>query len=99
MSSLGAAAVTHWTTPLSTLESVFFPTDEVPQRLAALVHQPLVTGAAILSTCNRTELYASFEGDPEPGILLEFLADDRGVESEALESVAMLSSDGDVARQ
>jgi glutamyl-tRNA reductase len=98
VSSLGAAAVTHWTTPLSTLESVFFPTDEVPQRLVALVHQPLVTGAAILSTCNRTELYASFEGDPEPGILLDFLADDRGVESEALESVAMLSSDGDVAR-
>jgi glutamyl-tRNA reductase len=49
----------HRSADLALLERLAVPTEEVPKALASLVRLPHVTEAAILSTCNRVEVYAS----------------------------------------
>lgn len=47
----------HNSAPVSVRERIAFPTDKLKDALAELVSLPRVEEAAILSTCNRTELY------------------------------------------
>ncbi len=49
----------HRSADLALLERLAVPTDELPKALASLTRLPHVTEAAILSTCNRVEVYAS----------------------------------------
>ncbi|MDQ4098499.1 MAG: hypothetical protein M3144_11615, partial [Actinomycetota bacterium] len=66
----------HRTAPLELLERLSIPAPELPAALRSLAALPDVTGIVALSTCNRTELYAScrrFHGGVEQ--LARFLAD------------------------
>jgi glutamyl-tRNA reductase len=49
----------HRSADLALLERLAVPTEELPKALTALTRLPHVTEAAILSTCNRVEVYAS----------------------------------------
>ncbi|HZQ62842.1 MAG TPA: glutamyl-tRNA reductase [Casimicrobiaceae bacterium] len=63
--SLYALGLNHQTAPLQIRERVAFAPDFVGQALRDLLVRPKVKEAAILSTCNRTEVY--FHGaEPEP---------------------------------
>ena len=54
---LFAFGVNHHTAPLSLRERVAFAAERLEDALHDLVHRPGVKEAAILSTCNRTEVY------------------------------------------
>ena len=57
----------HNTAPVAIRERLTFPSVDVVNALQNLARLPPVVEAAILSTCNRTELYLGLEpGDPEP---------------------------------
>ena len=56
--SLFVLGINHQTAPVSLRERVAFSADTVPAALAALRALPPVHEVALLSTCNRTELYA-----------------------------------------
>ncbi len=56
-----AFGINHKTAPVEIRERVAFPPERIPEALSDLVSQPAVNEAAILSTCNRTELYCSGE--------------------------------------
>ncbi len=56
--SLCVLGINHQTAPVSLRERVAFSADAVPAALASLRALPQVTEVALLSTCNRTELYA-----------------------------------------
>ncbi len=63
--SLYALGLNHSTAPLGVRESVAFQMDTLGPALRELIGIPKVKEAAILSTCNRTEVY--FHGSqPEP---------------------------------
>ena len=63
--SLYALGLNHSTAPLSVRETVAFQMDALGPALRELIGIPKVKEAAILSTCNRTEVY--FHGSqPEP---------------------------------
>jgi glutamyl-tRNA reductase len=62
---LFALGLNHTTAPLRVREQVAFQTDTLPTALRDLLGQPKVKEAAILSTCNRTEVYFN-GGDAEP---------------------------------
>lgn len=47
----------HKTAPVSLLEQLAVPPEQLPKALAALVSKPSVTEAVVLSTCNRVEAY------------------------------------------
>src|SRR5215469_4894836 len=54
---LYALGLNHLTAPLSVREQVVFQLDTLASALRELVARPKVREAAILSTCNRTEVY------------------------------------------
>lgn len=53
--------VNHRSGPLSVLERIALPGDEVPKAVRALADRDNVREAVVLSTCNRTEIYAVAE--------------------------------------
>ena len=61
--SLFVLGINHQTAPVSLRERVAFSADTVPAALAALSALPQVHEVALLSTCNRTELYAVTDDD------------------------------------
>jgi glutamyl-tRNA reductase len=69
---LYALGLNHSTAPLKVREQVAFQTDTLGGALRDLVGRPRVKEAAILSTCNRTEVY--FHG-AEPAPVVEWLED------------------------
>ena len=76
-----ALGLNHTTAPLEVREQVAFQTDTLGQALRDLIGRPRVKEAAILSTCNRTEVY--FQGaDAEP--VIDWLEDFHGVPKSSL---------------
>lgn len=59
--SIVVIGVNHHTGPLSMLERVAVSPTDVPKAITGLVSRPNVREAVILSTCNRTEVYAVAE--------------------------------------
>jgi glutamyl-tRNA reductase len=68
--SLFALGLNHQTAPLAVRERVVFHVERLHEALGEL-KRGLASEAAILSTCNRTEIYVSGE---KPGALTEWLA-------------------------
>ncbi|MGB5598514.1 MAG: glutamyl-tRNA reductase [Thiothrix litoralis] len=71
--SILIVGVNHKTAPVSIREKVSFSPDSLPQALHA-AHQ-VASECLILSTCNRTELYAACQPQQSVETLVEWLAD------------------------
>src|SRR5450631_2036636 len=76
-----ALGLNHTTAPLEVREQVAFQTDTLGQALRDLIGGRRVKEAAILSTCNRTEVY--FHG-AEAGPVIDWLEDFHGVPKSSL---------------
>ncbi|MEO7323830.1 MAG: glutamyl-tRNA reductase [Dokdonella sp.] len=63
--ALVALGLNHKTAPVALRERVAFPADATSPALVELLAEPGVREAAILSTCNRTELYCTVEAGAE----------------------------------
>src|SRR5205814_7011597 len=59
--SIVVIGVNHRTGPLSLLERVAVSADALPKVIGGLVSRSTIREAAVLSTCNRTEVYAVAE--------------------------------------
>src|ERR1700747_345050 len=68
--SLYALGLNHSTAPLNVREMIAFQTDTLGAALRDLIGSPKIKEAAILSTCNRTEVY--FHG-AEPAPVMDWL--------------------------
>lgn len=79
--SLVAIGLNHHTAPLAIREKLAFPAEQLPAALAAVIGAEAAREAAIVSTCNRTELYAS---TPDAEGLVRWLAQHRGLTAEEL---------------
>ncbi len=68
--------LSHKTAPIEIREKLTFPESRQEEALARLTSSDEIAEAAILSTCNRTELY-TVAGSPEAGkdAIVDFLAD------------------------
>ena len=67
--ALLAFGINHKTAPVSIRERVSFAPDRITAALQDLASQPKVREAAILSTCNRTELYCNAEDGDTQAVL------------------------------
>jgi len=76
-----ALGLNHTTAPIEVREQVAFQIDTLGHALRDLIGRPWVKEAAILSTCNRTEVY--FHG-AEPGPVIDWLEDFHGVPKSSL---------------
>lgn len=76
-----ACGLNHKTAPLEMREKVALPVAMQDTLLNSLIDLPAVNEAAILSTCNRTEIYCDTE---DPGSIASWLADTHQLPPEAL---------------
>jgi len=79
--SLYTLGLNHRTAPLDVRETIAFQPDAMGPALRDLLGQPKVKEAAILSTCNRTELYVR-GSEPEP--VVRWLEDFHHVPKDSL---------------
>jgi glutamyl-tRNA reductase len=97
--NLLVVGVSHHTAPVELLERLSIPTDDTGSVLAALIAQPFVNEAVVLSTCNRVEVYAAvtaFHGGlAEIGAVL---AERAGLDVATLASHLYVHYDDDAAR-
>ncbi len=93
--SLITLGLNHKTTPLELRERLAFTPQNLHEALNSLIKVNGVTEAAIVSTCNRTELYCVLHSDNQTGDdphndadqrLIEWFSGFHGLESSALEN-------------
>ena len=92
-----ALGLNHQTAPVALRERVAFDAAALPAALAALRAQPGVEEAALVSTCNRTEIYAEVAEGAED-VPVRWLAASQGLEQEALSSYLYCHNGGDAVR-
>jgi glutamyl-tRNA reductase len=92
---LFTVGLNHQTAPLSMRERVVFAAERLQSALSELIHLEPFREAAILSTCNRTELYCA-SGDP--GMALEWLAGYHRVEAQELKPYVYTLPQADAVR-
>lgn len=67
--------INHKTAPVSVRERVAFSPETTPAALKSLLRLDCVDEAAIVSTCNRTELYVCIESHNHYTVVVDWLAD------------------------
>lgn len=77
-----ACGINHKTAPLAVREQVALAPQQYPTWLGELIEQPTIAEVAVLSTCNRTELYCEAQ---QPQRLLQWLAQRCGVTADKLQ--------------
>ena len=70
--TLWVLGLNHQTAPVDLRERAAFAGDALPRALDSLRTLPQVREAALLSTCNRTELYAMAD-DPQTLVALSLI--------------------------
>jgi glutamyl-tRNA reductase len=83
---------------LDVLERVAFARDELPASLPVLRAASGACSVAVLSTCQRTEIYASWSGNPDQDALLAALVGDRGMPAAVVADAAISYLGDDAAR-
>lgn len=78
--TLLAVGINYNTAPLTIRERLAFPTDILEAALRDLWQTNEIAEAAILSTCNRTEVYCKLD-TPNPQILTHWLAKNRQLQA------------------
>lgn len=92
-----AYGVSYRTAPIEVREKVAFSQDALRLALREATHEiPSVSEAAILSTCNRTELYLALDPTDEP-LVRSWLASARDISIGELASLAYSHWDRDAA--
>jgi len=96
VTGLGCVSVGGCKAPLDLLERLAFSGAELAERIPRLRGAAGATAVAVLSTCQRVELYACWPGEPDLPALTAALAADRGVPEPAV-SAAATAYAGDAA--
>ena len=90
-----ACGLNHKTAPLSVREKIALPVAMQDTLLHQLLDLPAVTEAAILSTCNRTEIYCETD---DPDIIVPWLASEHQLSHEEVRPYFYMHHDHDAVR-
>ncbi|MEO8410907.1 MAG: glutamyl-tRNA reductase, partial [Propionivibrio sp.] len=93
--ALFTLGINHRTAPLAVREQVAFHTEELQPALIDLAASGHAHEAAILSTCNRTEIYCQAES---PRAAQQWLAHYRRLTAHDIEPYLYTHPDGEAAR-
>jgi glutamyl-tRNA reductase len=95
---VAVAGMSHRSAPVEVRERVAFPPCAGRSFLRRLKDDGVVSEAVLLSTCNRTEVYAVVDDEGARGRMLDLLAEDRGVERGSLEKDTYWLTDAQAVR-
>ena len=88
MTGLGCVSVGGCKAPLDLLERLAYGGVELAERIPRLRAAAGASALAVLSTCQRVEVYAGWPGEPDLPALTAALAADRGVPEPAVSAAA-----------
>ena len=88
MTGLGCVSVGGCKAPLDLLERLAYSGAELAERIPRLRAAAGASALAVLSTCQRVEVYAGWPGEPDLPALTAALAADRGVQAPAVSAAA-----------
>jgi len=88
MTGLSCLSITACHVSLDVLERLSYSPSELAGRLTSLRANSRARAVAVLSTCQRTEVYATWSAEPDQAALLAALALDRGIPSRVLSPAA-----------
>ncbi len=80
--TLLSVGINYNTAPVAVRERLAFPANTLKSSLRALLDNQGIKGAAILSTCNRTEFYCQTESN-DTAAVIQWLADDKKIQPAA----------------
>ena len=92
-----AIGLNHQTAPLALRERVAMDAGQLPEALAGLCAVPGVEEAALLSTCNRTEIYVQVAEGQEQAVS-HWLARHHGLPAESLQDYLYRHTDSEAVR-
>jgi glutamyl-tRNA reductase len=95
---LSVTGISHWTAPVDIREGVVIGD---PDLRAALAHVKRIDGvheSLVLSTCNRTEVYALTDGDAPSRAVLDSVCDFRGIPAASVSAFAYVHQGTSAAR-
>ena len=95
---IAVAGMNHRSAPVEVRERVAFPPCAGRLFMRRLGGEGAVAEAVLLSTCNRTEIYAVIENEDARSRILDTLAQDRGVGRELLDRDAYWLTDAEAVR-
>ncbi len=95
--TLLAFGLNHQTAPIALREQVAFAAEALPDALRSLRALPGVDEVALLSTCNRTELYLEVTPEAEPAVL-DWLAAHHRLGRDALQTYLYRHAGADAVR-
>jgi glutamyl-tRNA reductase len=98
MTELSCLSITGCDVSLKLLERLSYSREGLAKHLMALRTDSHARAVAVLSTCQRTEVYATWPGEPDEAALLAAFAADRGIPSRAVRLAARAYRGGDAAR-
>jgi glutamyl-tRNA reductase len=81
---LTLVGLSHKTAPIEIREKLTFPAHIQPQALSALTHGTEIAEAVILSTCNRTEVYAVAASEAGTDAVIDFLCEFHDLDRDEL---------------
>ena len=96
MTGLSCLSITAGHASIDVLERLSYSREDLAGCLKSLRASSRARAVAVLSTCQRTEVYATWPGEPDDPALLAALALDRGIPGRVLHPVAR-SYRGDAA--
>ncbi|MCA1715418.1 MAG: glutamyl-tRNA reductase [Actinobacteria bacterium] len=95
---IAVAGMSHRSAPIEIREKVAFSPCAARSFLRRLKEDGAVAEAVLVSTCNRTELYAVVEDEGARGRLFDALAAEKGVERDFLEQHSYWLADDEAVR-
>jgi glutamyl-tRNA reductase len=98
MTRLSCLSIAGCQVSLEVLEQVAYSREELAERLTALRVNSRARAVAVLSTCQRTEVYAAWSGEPDEAALLAAVASDRVISRRTLRRVSTTLRDEAAAR-
>ncbi|MDC3329332.1 glutamyl-tRNA reductase [Candidatus Thioglobus sp.] len=93
MSRIAILSVNHAQAPVSVRERVAFAPNDLSSELQKLSGIPGVQACVILSTCNRSEIYAVIDADNPQDILSQYLADTHEISRQEIDSYLVYFED------
>ncbi|MEE8380160.1 MAG: glutamyl-tRNA reductase [Gammaproteobacteria bacterium] len=94
-----AFGINHKTAPVDIRERVAFAPDKIAEALKDLVDRANVQEAAIISTCNRTELYCDFGSNPKSdAAIVDWFREYHKLEKQDIEPYIFLHPNEDAVR-
>lgn len=95
---VAVAGVSHRSAPVEVREKVAFPPCASRKFLEKIKERGIAEEAVLVSTCNRSEVYAVVQDESKRSMLLEEISTDRGVGLEVLDASAYWLTDAEAVR-